>query len=574
MIGDNMFNLDDFLNELNTMYQKGPQELESFLCNGVEQARNEGDKGALLVIINELMGLYRVTGKFDECNACANEALGVSKELGIEGTVNYGTVLLNVATAYRVMKRYDEAEELYNQVKVIFDNSFTGADYRMATLYNNVSLLYGETGRFQEAKEQLYKALDMISTLQQSEVEIAITHINIGNLCFSLHEYDEGIANMRTAVDIFEKNGACDDSHYASALSGLGEAYFYCDDFDESIACYEKALGEIERHYGHNDYYNVTLENMELVRDTKQRKEAIANGTMNGMQIAKLYYETYGEPMLKEKYADYYDKITVGLVGEGSECFGFDDEYSTDHDFGPSFCMWLDSDVYDEIGENLSEDYDSLPKTFMGIKARNTIATGKGRVGVLGTRQFYANILGCDLPTSDKEWHAIAQKYLATATNGEIFKAGDGEFLKIRDSIKYYPEHVRVQKLALALGQMSQTGQVNFARMKKRGDLASAQLCINEFVNSAIECIYILNGKYAPYYKWQLRGLDELDVMRDVKAILVDILFSTAQASSVEQKIELVCKMIVCELNKQGFSDSKDSYLENQKNEVLRKYNG
>ena len=51
--------------------------------------------------------------------------------------------------------------------------------------------------------------------------------------------------------------------------------------------------------------------------------------------------KTYGEPMIHEKFSDYENKIAVGLVGEGSERFGFDDKYSRDHDFGAGFVCGL-----------------------------------------------------------------------------------------------------------------------------------------------------------------------------------------------------------------------------------------
>ena len=111
-----MFNLDSFLEKLDEMYNN-PKELEDYLAGGVSDALAQNDKGAALVILNELMGLYRVTDKYEKCLNCAEKALALSDELGIKGTVNYGTVLLNIATAYRVMKRYDEAQEYYFQVK-------------------------------------------------------------------------------------------------------------------------------------------------------------------------------------------------------------------------------------------------------------------------------------------------------------------------------------------------------------------------------------------------------------------------------------------------------------------------
>ena len=62
---------------------------------------------------------------------------------------------------------------------------------------------------------------------------------------------------------------------------------------------------------------------------------------MKGLEISRAFYEEYGRPMLEKDFGKYIDKIAVGLVGHGSECFGFDDEISTDHDFEPGFCLFL-----------------------------------------------------------------------------------------------------------------------------------------------------------------------------------------------------------------------------------------
>ena len=62
---------------------------------------------------------------------------------------------------------------------------------------------------------------------------------------------------------------------------------------------------------------------------------------MKGLQLSKEYFETYGKPMLENEFSHLLPYLAAGLFGEGSECFGFDDEVSTDHDFEPGFCIFL-----------------------------------------------------------------------------------------------------------------------------------------------------------------------------------------------------------------------------------------
>ena len=108
---------------------------------------------------------------------------------------------------------------------------------------------------------------------------------------------------------------------------------------------------------------------------------------MKGLELSGLYYEIYGKPMIEEKFSQYKREMAVGLVGEGSECFGFDDEYSTDHDFGPGFCIWLPRNLYMSIGEALQKAYNELPSSFMGYHSYEKIV--QRRVGVFDIESFY-----------------------------------------------------------------------------------------------------------------------------------------------------------------------------------------
>ena len=54
---------------------------------------------------------------------------------------------------------------------------------------------------------------------------------------------------------------------------------------------------------------------------------------MKGIEISKAYFNEYGLPMLNNDFLEILPYLCVGLVGSGSDCYGFDDETSRDHDF-------------------------------------------------------------------------------------------------------------------------------------------------------------------------------------------------------------------------------------------------
>ena len=80
------------------------------------------------------------------------------------------------------------------------------------------------------------------------------------------------------------------------------------------------------------------------------------------------------------------------MAGEGSDCFGYDDLVSRDHDFGTGVCLWLTDEVCREIGEDLRAAYDALVDRHPG--GLELSARLRERRGVMTVRTFYSNILG------------------------------------------------------------------------------------------------------------------------------------------------------------------------------------
>ena len=236
---------------------------------------------------------------------------------------------------------------------------------------------------------------------------------------------------------------------------------------------------------------------------------------MKGMELSRKYFDEYGLPMLKQKFPQYIDKMAAGLAGEGSECLGFDDEYSQDHDFGAGFCIWLPDDLYRSIGAEIQKEYDRLPETYMGI-SRNITAMNPGRTGAMSTEDFYFRYTGLRrAPQDNMEWFRIPEHFLATVTNGQVFMDRLGQFTDIRTALLgYYPEDVLRKKLAARCAVMAQAGQYNYPRCIKRGERSAAYLACAEFIKAALSAVYLLNRRYMPFYKWSFRGTDDLPLLK------------------------------------------------------------
>ncbi len=281
---------------------------------------------------------------------------------------------------------------------------------------------------------------------------------------------------------------------------------------------------------------------------------------MKGLELAEKFYNEFGAPMIHSQFPEIEPMIAVGLCGSGSECFGFDDEISADHDFGPGFCIFIpDEDIIGrQTAFQLEKAYNSLPKEFMGYRRSIMNPVGGKRTGVIRIGDFFESKAGSRSGLlSTREWFSVPENSLAEAVNGKIFQDNLGMVTEIRNHLSQMPENVRLKKLAGNLLIMGQAGQYNYSRCLSHGENAAAQLAAFEFVKSAMSCVFLLNRVYMPYYKWSFRALRDLPRLSSL-ANPMEYLISSGNSENESEKkseiIERICCEIIAEVKKQGLS--------------------
>ncbi len=289
---------------------------------------------------------------------------------------------------------------------------------------------------------------------------------------------------------------------------------------------------------------------------------------MKGLELSEKFYNEYGKKMIDDNFSHIKDFLAIGLVGSGSECFGFDDEFSQDHDFEPGFCIFLPDEnfVSEKDAFQLERAYSRLPKEFEGYKRNLINPVGGNRHGVIRISDFFESKIGDkNGDVLKKDWFFISEQFLLEATNGKIFLDNFGLMTKIRKKLEYLPEDVRLKKLAGNILVMAQAGQYNYQRCVKREDTAAAQLAVVEFVNSALKVIFLLNKKYIPYYKWSFRALKELSELSELYYELEYLISSSNTEKEAKLKLEIIekiSKLIISELKKQNLTEVSANELE------------
>lgn len=286
---------------------------------------------------------------------------------------------------------------------------------------------------------------------------------------------------------------------------------------------------------------------------------------MNGLLLSKLFFEAYWEKMEQTLKNTFGVSTAYGLVGEGSECFGFDDHISRDHHWGAGLCIWLEEDAPQQALNEIDKHYVGLPDAFHGYSVKKPVGAMRRRLGAMKISTFLHNILGTSkLPQHWQEWWEIPEYALACVVNGSIFRDHDQIVTPLRHHFRqYYPEDVCRKKAAAWAMIMGQAGQYNFPRAVQRNDLITAQYTLSLFMEAVTGMIHVLNRRYMPYYKWRNRSLETLPILgMETSQDLLKLAEAMRSWESMTESIALIERLswkVILELQNQGYTqDSKD----------------
>ena len=579
-----------YLDELNKQREKYQIEghilkeieiLREILVETEKQYGSESDE--YIKALNELGGTLKYVGYYDEAENNLKNSLEIIKKKYGDNNLAYATTLLNLTEVYRFAQKFNLLEENYKKIVKIYQDNSADNSFSYAGLCNNFGLYYQNIGDMQSAYDLHLKSLDILKNYDSEEylLEYAVTLSNLFNPSYQLGMKKKAVEYLNKAIDIFEKNVGTEHPLYSASLNNMAIYYYNEGKLNRAIEFFKRAAEISKKTMGvDSDNYKNILSNIKFIKEelTKSRsntklkntknsfdeKNNITNSTdlknIKGLELSKRYFYDIVLPEFEKTLFDILPLCAFGLVGEGSECYGYDDELSKDHDFGPSVCIWLRKDDYLKYKDRINEALKNLPKTYLGFQELKESEWGYNRRGLLNIEDFYFKFIGsANSPQTINDWQKIPENALATVTNGEVFLDNLGEFTKIREQLlNYYPEAIRQNKIATRLMNISQHGQYNYVRCLRRNDLVAANQCLYLFVDEVIHLVFLLNRRYKIFYKWANRALLDLKILgNEIHKLLEDMVFAQNKIPYVKK----ICNVLADELRNQKLTDCENEFL-------------
>ena len=294
---------------------------------------------------------------------------------------------------------------------------------------------------------------------------------------------------------------------------------------------------------------------------------------MQGLEESKNFFFSFGRKWFEERCPEVFPRLAFGLAGHGSECFGFDDGISRDHDFTRGFALWLTDEDEERHGFELARAYSALLREHAPGSSGKSSKLGESEHGPCRIGDFYLRHIGLpSAPENWQQWLYTPEYAFAEAVNGEVFMDNSGVFSAVRKKImEGMPDDVRLKKIAARAVAMAQSGQYNFMRCHRHGEPGAAALALTDFVNACVSMVFLLNNRFAPYFKWKLRAMKTLPLMGELAHPLEFLLCDPASPGEKNAMISDICARIAAELARRQLSDSPDDYLEAHAFEIMKK---
>ncbi|MBY0359336.1 MAG: tetratricopeptide repeat protein [Candidatus Obscuribacterales bacterium] len=238
-------------------------QAEKLLLQAYEQVKKlPADDSKRLNNEIALGDLYRGMKKTQEAERFYKQALATLENS--RSPMAQAMVLNKLAGLYKDQSKFGDAEALYKRALSLAENERGQKDLTLVRTLANMSVLYQEGGRLNEAEETQARVVRILGRKPDSDSkDYAQALYDLASLELIQKKSDIAVAHYKEALAILEPDLPVDDLRIACCLEGLGTAYFAEKHYAEAEALSRRALGIYEQKLGKdNEEVAIALSNL------------------------------------------------------------------------------------------------------------------------------------------------------------------------------------------------------------------------------------------------------------------------------------------------------------------------
>lgn len=259
--------LSPFAAQLNAFIEAGELERADSLLATVDVARLEADHAALhqrgeklrtalakneraeAAATEQLMTIYKGKSDIFRAQFDNDSAAYYLEKVALLDTTNINNVLQAGVFLKSKLSQFDRAMVYYQMA--LRNSRATNNKPGIANSLNNISGIYSERGKFDDAITYLQKALDMhIVCYGEQHLSVATDYNNLGVIYSSLSQYNKALEMIRKALTI--RIGLYGEKHddVAACYLSLGSCQQDLSHYAEALNSYTKALNILQGLHG------------------------------------------------------------------------------------------------------------------------------------------------------------------------------------------------------------------------------------------------------------------------------------------------------------------------------------
>ena len=377
-----MEHLNTLLSEIDRLGKQGRDvEMLPLFEKVLKVARESNDLPLLCRVLNDYGGVLRNTGNYNKAEAVLLEAKDLVKSYSGYYSTAYITTLLNLGTNYLDKKTLTSAITILNEALEL-SQKLEINNILYASILNNLSVANLQIKNYLSAYEYQLEAIKILESEESSRVKLAISYSNMAEISRHLGRMEEYKYYIDIAKSLLLSTLGENHPLYSILLNNVATSLYHSGSIDEGISVLTKVIPLIESTYGNNSkIYHLANDNLKLLQERLNNEDDKLNDKVKKIKSCSFYDEHFMRnqfdsdstfervrlflqnevyPILKAEYPELLSRLCAALTGKGSECLGYDDELSKDHDYELKIQLFVSDKDYFEYNQVISERFSSI----------------------------------------------------------------------------------------------------------------------------------------------------------------------------------------------------------------------